>query len=271
MSLTTERYHKNEGIISFLDETSPDHSDYKEAGLHSLSASETNHFWFICRKEYILKAFQRYLSTSCTILEVGAGTAYVAKGLIETGYNVAVGEYHLAGLQYARRKGISKCYQFDLFIPPFRDKYDAIGMFDVVEHLQDDVLALKQTAKMLKPGGLMFITTPAHNWLWSQNDSLSGHKRRYTKKTMHKLLDKAGLQVIYIRYFFIFILPLLLLRRIVNRDSGKNVKPIARTEKITINSFVNFMLLWVTRFENKITKWIPNIAGGSLLVVAKKQ
>ncbi len=258
------------GIDCYTEAQQDNHPDYHARGLKNLYTAERKHFWFISRRIYIQNYFAKYLVSGSYVLEIGAGTGYVAKGLQKSGYKVAVGEIHLSGLLYAKKNGLSECYQFDLFDPPFHEKFDAIGMFDVLEHLEKDVDALIQVTKMLKPGGKIFISVPAHQWLWNRDDSVAAHKRRYSKKTLIHAVKKAGLQVVQINFFFIAILPLLYIRHLLHKDSDKKVSSKEIQTKIKFNPIINKMLLGLTLLEHRIAKWLPNIAGGSLMLVAEK-
>jgi len=144
-------------------------------------------------------------------------------------------------------------------------------LFDVLEHLDDDLLAIKQVAKMLKPGGKLFITVPAHQWLWSRLDTIAAHKRRYSKQLLIKTIENNELKVVEVRFFFIVILPLLFLRHILNRDDKQVATNNEIHQKITINPIINNLLLGISRLENRLSKWLPNTAGGSLLLIAVKR
>ena len=87
----------------------------------------------------------------------------MAEKLQELGYSVDVSDIHSNGLQYAKKRGLQKLYQFDLFNPPFEEEFDVICLFDVLEHLSDEKQALECLKKMLKPGGLIILTVPAHD------------------------------------------------------------------------------------------------------------
>jgi len=260
-----------DGITCFKPDIAEDYPDYHAAGLDSLYASEKEHFWFISRRERIILAFEKYSTKFSRIFEIGAGTGYVAQGLQKAGYKVAVGEIHLSGLRYAKKNGIKECYQLDLFSPPFQDEFDAIGMFDVLEHLNDDSRAVHEVSKMLTPGGNLYITVPAHRWLWSEDDEIAAHKRRYNKKTITQTVESAGLQVKEVHYFFITILPLLYLRHLLKSGNNSEINENNhKTISFHINPVINKLLLVLTRLENRLSKWLPNIAGGSLLLVATR-
>lgn len=127
--------------------------DYKFEGFEALHAHEEGYFWFVARKELILKTMQKFVPKSAKLIEVGAGTGNVAKFLQESGFaDVAVGEMHLKALDFARDYGLRTRYCFDLLDAPFEDEFDCVCAFDVLEHLENDDLAVQNIAKMLKNG-----------------------------------------------------------------------------------------------------------------------
>lgn len=258
------------GISIFAPDISDAHQDYDASGLDNLYKAEKHHFWFTARRKWISGLFNRFIPRHKNILEIGAGTGGVARALSLSGYNVAVAEMHMNGLHYARQYGIENCYQFDLLDPPFCGHFDVIALFDVLEHLDDDVQALKKIDSMLTPGGMVAITVPAHNWLWSREDTVAHHKRRYSLQHLRNSISAAGLATLYSHYIFISILPLLLLRRLLNKDTGEAVTASEYTREIRIHPIINSILKSVTGIETRLTDCLPNIAGGSILLLAQK-
>lgn len=108
-------------------------------------------------------------------------------------------------------------------------------------------------------------------WLWNRDDTIAGHKRRYTKKELVERLEKSGFEVLSARYFFISIVPLLFLRRVLNKDDGSKVREEEYNSDISMNSALSNILLFISRIENKLNKFLPNLFGGSLLVIARKK
>jgi len=121
------------------------------------------------------------ITNSPGVRVIGGGTGNIAKSMIDLGYNVSLGEMHLKGIEFAKSYGVQNLFQFDLLKSPFVEHFDAITMFDVIEHIEDDAFALKKCRKALISDGIIFITVPAFELLWSRIDTESGHKRRYSK------------------------------------------------------------------------------------------
>lgn len=270
MSMVREPLCIIDGIECFSQHITPEHSDFHADGLLNLLQAENEHFWFISRREFILRSIQRHISKTSSFLEIGAGTGFVASGIQYLGHEVSVGDIHVSGLKFARQHGIQNCYQFDLFDSPFNSEFDAVGLFDVIEHLENDQVALAKVANMLKPGGKVFITVPAHLWLWSRNDQVAFHKRRYTREGIGKLIRDAGLKPISTRYFFISMTPLLYLRRILDKAHEGEVSEKEIQQEISIFPVFNPLALLITRLENRIHDWLPQYFGGSLMAIAEK-
>lgn len=90
-------------------------------------------------------------------------------------------------------------------------------MFDVLEHIDEDALAVKNIYKMLKPGGKVIVTVPVHKWLWSKQDAIAYHRRRYEVDQLKGLFKQNGFKIVKATAFFVSILPLLYLRTFVSR------------------------------------------------------
>ena len=122
----------------------------------------------------------------------------------------------MSGAQEAARRGVSTvaCATFDT--AGFKDQsLPSAGIFDVLEHVEDDVGFLKNIHRKLVPGGRLFITVPAYNYLWSEADEYAGHYRRYSCTDIESLLRASGYDVLFSSYFFSLLLaPIFLLRSI---------------------------------------------------------
>lgn len=270
--MIVQDYKEKNGIIIFHNDVEKNHIDYNSQGLDNLFKEEERYFWFIARKEFILQQLKSIIKLSSKMIEIGAGTGNVSRYLQSKGYtNIAVGEMHSNGLKYAKSYGIDKCYQFDLLKTPFIDEFDSLCLFDVLEHIDNDNLALENVYKMLRNNGHVILTVPAHKWLWNRSDAIAGHKRRYTKKQLVSRLERNGFKIEISRYFFISIVPLLLLRKLLNKDTKCKVESCEYAIDISMNSFLNNFLLLLCRLENKINKFLPNLFGGSLLIIANKK
>jgi SAM-dependent methyltransferase len=148
------------------------------------------------------------------VLDIGGGNGYVARNLQSAGYRVTLLEPSETGCRHAHVRGIADviCASFDpaLF---HAGSIEVAGLFDVIEHVEDDVGMLRSVGQTLSPGGFVIITVPAFQWLFSQDDTLSGHYRRYNRGMVGKLLRASCLEVVHLSYFMAPLLPAVLLLR----------------------------------------------------------
>ena len=266
-----EKPYTEHNSIKVFD-TATNHTDYNPIGLDNLYQAEEKHFWFLSRKEFILNTIEHYITKTAKMIEVGAGTGNVSRYLLQHGYsNLSVGEMHLNGLLYAKHYGIQKCYQFNLLQSPFKEEFDCVCLFDVLEHIEDDTTALKNIHKMLMPKGFLILTVPTHMWLWSREDKIAGHKRRYSKEVLVNKLTQSNFTIEKSQFFFIFIVPLLFLRKILQKDNKTEPTEEEHSKEIRLNPFINRLLLKINRFENKLHHLLPNNFGGSILIIARKK
>ena len=150
---------------------------------------------------------------------------------------------------------------------PFREEFDLIGAFDVIEHIEEDEAVLSQIHHACKPGGGIIITVPQHPGLWSEVDVFSHHKRRYTKNELVGKVQKAGFEIVEIISFVSLLLPILLLSRLKNESK----KEFDSMREFSIPRLLNGILESVMDLERILIRMgIRFPAGGSLLCVGKK-
>ncbi len=141
-----------------------------------------------------------------SILDVGCGTGTVLAHLVEQGFQADGVEMHY---QLARQAA-ENCPRSILYCMDFlRDDdaifdacYQAVGLFEVLEHVAEPTPFLRRCAEATEDGGLVMGTVPAFGALWSVVDELSGHYRRYDRGSMRLELEAGGLEVVRISYFF---------------------------------------------------------------------
>jgi 2-polyprenyl-3-methyl-5-hydroxy-6-metoxy-1,4-benzoquinol methylase len=92
-------------------------------------------------------------------------------------------------------------------LPALRGRFDIVTCLDVLEHLDDDVEGLRTIASLLRNDGQVIVTVPAYAWLWSGEDVISQHRRRYTRATLLRACRAAGFEVLFASYFNLGVLP----------------------------------------------------------------
>jgi SAM-dependent methyltransferase len=101
-------------------------------------------------------------------------------------------------------------------------RYDLVGAFDVIEHIEDDHAAIASIASKLKPAGKFVMTVPAHPWMWSAHDVVNHHKRRYSKRALKQLIETSPLRLDAIGYFNSLLFPAALAERLSSKLRGKD-------------------------------------------------
>ena len=262
-----------EGIPSFVDQNMTVDS-FDVPDFEYLYEMEQNHFWHIGRKKIILDVLRRNIPhfAEARMLEIGCGNGSVLAYLKQNGVNIEGGDIFNKGLRFCQqRAGPVTLYQIDVLSLPFRNEFDIIGVFDVLEHIDEDERALAEISQALKPGGRILLTVPAHRFLWSYMDK--GHKRRYGRKELVAKLERNGFIIKKNSYYIFFLFPLILSIRTVNnilrRDAAEaNIRASIELKTIPL---VNKIFLELLRMENWLMRYINLPFGASLLVLAEKK
>jgi len=234
-----------------------------------LAAQEDSNWWFRSRNKIIIWAITKYASNPETFLEIGCGTGFVLQGINKTFPDTALygDEYFEEGLKHAKIRVPEASFRhLDATKMKDRDCYDAIGAFDVIEHIEDDNTALKNCFQALKKEGHLFLTVPQHMWLWSQVDEDACHVRRYTQLDIICKVEQSGFHVLTSSSFISFLLPLMFLSR-----KALSKKTSASKNEVEISSWLNFLFEAIMKVEIYFIKLGARFPfGGSLILVAKK-
>jgi SAM-dependent methyltransferase len=178
---------------------------------------DERHFWMKWRTSAFLRqcsALAVSTETPFSVLEIGCGHG-VFRQMLEaaTKWNVDAMDLNAGALFHsAPGRGRTALYDIHDRAPELTAKYDAIILFDVIEHIDDPVSFMASALYHLKPGGYVFINVPALQSLYSKFDVAVGHCRRYSKATLETELAKAGVRKVDDRYWGLTMLPLLALR-----------------------------------------------------------
>jgi SAM-dependent methyltransferase len=199
---------------------------------------------------------------------VSCGIGFVLKGIRETSPRLAGSEIFGDGLAYApARLPAVDLYQMDARQIPFDCGFDAIGAFDVLEHIDDDDGVLRQMFRATRLGGGLFVTVPQHRFLWSTIDEHSMHQRRYNRAELRTKVRKTGFEIERITSFNSLLLPLMILSRMHQKRHG-DVQPWRELE---ISPALNKVLESILTVERlMITNGVSFPLGGSLVLIGRK-
>lgn len=229
---------------------------------------EDKHWWHIAKRKTSLALVGKYLHVkNPKILDIGCGTGKNVEEFSKLGQTYGLDNSPEAIKFCKQKRGLSNISLGEAEKTGFDDgKFDLVSMLDVLEHT-DDVKTLKEARRIIKDKGVLLITVPAYQWMWSNWDVALHHKRRYTKMQIVKLLEKNGFAVIKVSYLYSFLLlPVFIVRKIKNVIGGK---AYSSDFKIGL-PFVDKILGFVSDLERLIALGIGIPFGLSIIVLARK-
>ena len=258
------------GVSSFAPGADAQES-YNPAWYKELARLEDRNFWFRARNRLIGWLARRHLPASANFLEVGCGTGYVLTMLRKEfpQWRITASEVFPDAFRFAAQRidASVQMQQFDGRAIPYREEFDAIGAFDVIEHIEEDVAVLNEIHAALKPEGLLIASVPQHKFLWSRYDEIGRHFRRYEMTDLRERLAGAGFRIVDTTSFNSLLLPLMWLSRSVRRMASE----ADLLDELRIGSVTNALLSAVLAAEFALVRiGVRWPAGGSRIFVARR-
>jgi SAM-dependent methyltransferase len=249
--------------------------DFPAEAFDRLVRVEDGHFWFESRNVILRELISHYLpdhGQTRRFLEIGCGTGFVLRMIASLPHIQAAGaEVHVEGARLAApRVPQAEVVQLDALRMNFPGSFDAIGLFDVIEHLEDDITALTKVREALTPEGLCFISVPQHQWLWSPQDDMAGHKRRYTRAMLTDHVRKAGMEPVWMTSFCFALMPVFALSRFQKQSLSEDEAKAAMMSEVHLPDWQNKILRALLRLDESLIKRGVSLPfGGSLVMVAR--
>ncbi|MFT7465242.1 MAG: SAM-dependent methyltransferase, partial [Pseudohongiellaceae bacterium] len=249
----------NHGVI-VLDDL-PGAGDYPE-GLYELDrVLEEGHWWYASRNQVIAQELSPWIRRLQlrTLLDVGCGTGFVLRHFQQMGLDVIGLDMSLAGLAIARERVSAPLIRSGAQTLPLADPLDVVALMDVLEHA-DEAPLLRACHDALRPGGVLLVSVPARPSLWSLEDTVVGHRRRYTKPTLRAALSDAGLQLLRLRPFHSAVTLVAL--------AGRRGRPVERQppadpaawlaeRRVLPSASMNRVMTGACAVESLLSRWIP--------------
>lgn len=163
---------------------------------------ERSHWWFVARGKMLKNHLERALRgrKDLNILNIGAATGHTSEWLEAFGKVKSV-EYDPECYAFTKSMLSIDIDCASILELPYPDEhFDLVCAFDVIEHVEDDKLAVSEMRRVCKKGGLISVTVPAFLFLWSAHDDVNHHFRRYTGANLKALLA-AGNKPVFHTYF----------------------------------------------------------------------
>jgi len=276
-------YSFREGIYyaPFAVEHREDEYDSRDFDL--LAKMQHNHFWYRGRHRFLLHAVHRSISLcpgaqgGLNAIDLGGGCggwiSYLMRYKRFSTTEIALGDSSLRALNLASGQlpASVKFFQIDLRNLAWCERWDLAFLLDVLEHIAEDELVLKQIFTALRPGGLLFVTTPALQQLWTWNDEVAGHQKRYCKADFKQLAARTGFRLVMARYFMFLLSPLLLASRLLKRPTpNQPARELLEKMSRVPNALVNTVLTAIFGLETPLGSYLPFPWGTSILAVLQK-
>jgi len=175
------------------------------------------HFWIRRRFEVLKRLANQLLCQAGSAAEVGCGNGLLQRH-VEDEYGIQVAGFELNELALQKSLSrISPLYCYDVYqrAAEFRSKFDALFLFDVLEHIEEQQSFLDAVAFHLKETGTLVVNVPAYQSLYSRYDEAAGHFRRYSIGYLREIAESTGLKVRSYTYWGLPLLPLVILRKVL--------------------------------------------------------
>ncbi len=186
---------------------------------------EDRHWWYAGRRKVLDGTIAALgLPAHARILDAGCGSG---RNMVELArYGTVTGvELSDTSVTLARARDAGEVIEGSVLEMPFADdSFDLAVSLDVIEHLEDDLGALRELRRTVAPGGQLLVTVPAYQWLWSGHDEINHHHRRYTRRSLQRVAEQAGWRQARTTYFNSLLLPAAIVLRVLDRFSRKTTE-----------------------------------------------
>lgn len=256
-----------------------------DEGLYRLHAErEDSYWWWVAKNRIILSLIERYSPRRAgpsaselrgRALDIGCGAGAVLRALSESYDSVGVDMSPLAR-EYCARRGF---LAVDGMLPDGLPaeicrpaSFDVIVASEVIEHVTADAASVSVLCGLLKPGGIIVCTVPAHMWLWSSHDDFNEHKRRYTSRALGKLFENAGgMERLILSEYQCVSMPLVagarMVEKVRTRLTGKSpAEPSVRP----LPGVLNTVLTKAFDVERFVLPWMNLPWGSSVICVYRR-
>jgi len=243
--------------------------NYPEGGLAALGLDGGSGYWFDHRARAVVDVL-RASTPARSIWDVGAGAGSMSLRFAKAGYDVTSVEPLPEGAAAIAEKQCSTvfCGSLEGLELPSHS-IQIIGLFDVIEHLDDPRAMMEEVRRVLEPSGVVVLTVPAFTALWSNTDDVAGHQRRYTKKTLDAFMASSGLEHVSSQYLFASLVPAAVMFRTIpyrlGRRRTREEVLAATSRRLAPNSAIDAIAGTILRAERAVAKVVPLPFGLSVL------
>lgn len=230
---------------------------------------EDNHWWFVAKRNFIRQYLKLIPSkTHRKILDIGCGTGKNLEMLTNYGKVQSV-DYSISAIKFCYQRGFKNVKKATLPCLPFNsNSFDLVTLFDVLYHqgIKNDLQAIKEIFRLLKPGGYLLVTDCAHQFLFGPHDVAMHARQRYSKKELAQKIQKAGFTIKRSSYIYFFSFPIFLINRLFKKYLFKS----STSDLKSTPALINQLLIFIHRLEAKVLGIMPLPIGSSIIILAQK-
>jgi SAM-dependent methyltransferase len=233
------------------------------------SEVEQTHWWFVVRRKLFRKVIDGLcLPTDAAILDIGTSTGTNLRMLREMNFTNFQGlDFNDEAIRWCAEKGLGNVKKGDVCKIPFDDtKFDLVPATDIIEHVANDIEALCEIRRVLKPSGLAIVTVPAFQSLWGLQDDVAHHLRRYTHSELTARLKASGFTILQSFYFnFRLFIPIWIARQLI-----RAFKPRLQSENQLNSPIINIVLSTIFTFDIAYAAKLQIPFGVSILALVRR-
>lgn len=237
-------------------------------------ALEGHNWWFVGMRRICRELASRAAPPNAQAgpgsisLDVGCGTGI---NLDEAGGEPVGVDTSMTALTFCRRRCLGRLVNADGANLPFADRsVERITAIGVIEHIEDDVGALREWARVLRPGGQLTLLTSAYAWMWSGHDVSNHHIRRYRARDVSVLLNSVGLAPVQVSYVNSLLFAPIAIVRLIERLIRRGRSPRAHKNTAELPAAFNRLLVAVLAVEARLMRWTSLPFGVSIVASATK-
>lgn len=230
---------------------------------------EDVYWWFVARRKLVREIVGQEIAArgSARLLDVGCGTGSNLAALSDGTSAVGI-DMSTEALAFCRRRGIEAVAHSRVETLPFPDQsFDVVTALDMLEHTDDDLLALAELRRVMRPDGLLLITVPAYGFLWSEHDEALKHRRRYTAHELRNKLTVSGFVVERSSYFITALFFPILALRVMQGLRKRSTHP--QTSVKLLPRWLNDTLVGLLDVERHLVRHVNLPFGVSIVALAR--